>query len=178
MVTRGHPDALAVVGAWTGTWYWYALLALVLVYLPLYFPNGRLPSRRWLPVVVLAGIGTLSVVVLAALADTLPVNEARGYEIDNPIGIDEGLGYVEDLPAFGVLGLILGLVVIGAVASVVVRFRRSRGIERPQMKWLVSAVAPVLVVPVGVYLPGIISSVALGAVLIGLPVAIGIAILR
>ena len=177
MVTRGHPDALAVVGAWTGTWYWYALLALVLVYLPLYFPNGRLPSRRWLPVVVLAGIGTLSVVVLAALADTLPVNEARGYEIDNPIGI-EGLGYVEDLPVFGVLGLILGLVVIGAVASVVVRFRRSRGIERQQMTWFVYAVAAVLVIPVGEYLPGIISSVALGTVLIGLPVAIGIAILR
>ncbi len=103
MVTRGHPDALAVVGAWTGSWYWYALLALVLVYLPLYFPNGRLPSRSWLPVAVLAGIGTSSVVVLAALADTLPVNEARGYEIDNPVGI-EGLGYVEDLPVFSVLG--------------------------------------------------------------------------
>ncbi len=177
MVTRGHPDALAVVGAWTGSWYWYALLALVLVYLPLYFPNGRLPSRRWLPVAVLAGIGTLSVVVLAALADTLPVNEARGYEIDNPIGI-EGLGYVEDLPVFGVLGVILSLGVIGAVASVVVRFRRSRGIERQQMKWFVYALAPVLVMPVEDYLPGIISSVALGAVLIGLPAAIGIAILR
>ncbi len=177
MVTRGHPDALAVVGAWTGSWYWYALLALVLVYLPLYFPNGRLPSRRWLPVVVLAGIGTLSVVVLAALADTLPVNEAPGYEIDNPVGI-EGLGYVEDIPVFGVLGVILGVAVIGAVASVVVRFRRSRGIERQQMKWFVYAVAPVLVMPIEDYLPGIISSVALGAVLIGLPAAIGVAVLR
>ena len=93
MVTRGRPDALAVVGAWTGSWYWYALLALVLVYLPLLFPDGRLPSRRWLPVAVLAGVGALGVVVLAALADTLPVNEASGFEIDNPIGI-EGLGNV------------------------------------------------------------------------------------
>jgi hypothetical protein len=97
MVTRGQPDALAVVGAWTGSWYWYSLLALALVYLPLLFPDGRLPSHRWLPVAVLAGVGTLGVVVLAALADTLPVNEVPGYEIDNPVGI-EGLGYVEDLP--------------------------------------------------------------------------------
>jgi hypothetical protein len=177
MVTRGRPDALAVVGAWTGSWYWYALLALVLVYLPLLFPDGRLPSRRWLPVAVLAGLGALSVVVLAALADTLPVNEAPGFEIDNPIGI-EGLGYVEDLPVFGALGVILGVVVIGAVASVVVRFRRSRGVERQQMKWFVYAVAPVLVMPIEDYLPGIISSVALAAVLIGLPAAIGIAVLR
>ena len=177
MVTRGHPDALAVVGAWTGSWYWYALLALVLVFLPLLFPDGRLPSRRWLPVAVLAAIGTVGVVVLAALADTLPVNEASGYEIDNPIGI-EGLGYVEDLPVFGVLGVILGVVVIGAAASVVVRFRRSRGVERQQMKWFVYAVAPVLVMPLEDYLPGIISSVALAAVLIGLPTAIGIAVLK
>jgi hypothetical protein len=126
---------------------------------------------------VLAGVGTLGVVVLAALADTLPVNEAPGYEIDNLVGI-EGLGYVEDIPVFGVLGVILGVAVIGAVASVVVRFRRSRGIERQQMKWFVYAVAPVLVMPIEDYLPGIISSVALGAVLIGLPAAIGVAVLR
>jgi hypothetical protein len=170
MVTRDQPDALAVVGAWTGSWYWYALLVLALVYLPLLFPDGRLPSHRWLPVAVLAGVGTLGVLVLAALADTLPVNEAPGYVIDNPVGI-EGLGYVEDIPVFGVLGVILGVAVIGAVASVVVRFRRSRGIERQQMKWFVYAVAPVLVMPIEDYLPGIISSVALGAVLIGLPAA-------
>ena len=48
----------------------------------------------------------------------------------------------------GVLGVILGVVVIGAVASVVVRFRRPRGIERQQMKWCVYAVAPVLVMPI------------------------------
>src|SRR5215210_3040610 len=76
LVTRGHPDALAIVGAWIGSWYWFLLLALVLIYLPLLFPDGRLPSRRWLPMAVLPGIGVLAVVVLGALADTLLVNEA------------------------------------------------------------------------------------------------------
>ena len=35
MTTRGQPDALAVVGAWINSWYWYLLLALTFVYLPL-----------------------------------------------------------------------------------------------------------------------------------------------
>jgi hypothetical protein len=177
VVTRTQPDALAVAGAWIGSWYWYLLLALILVYLPLLFPDGHLLSRRWLPVAVLMGIGTLGVVVLGAMADTLSVNEAPGYKIDNPIGI-EGLVYVEDLPVFGVLGGLLFIGVIGAVASVVVRFRRSRGAEREQMKWFVCAVAPMLVIPVGEYLPGIIGSVAFAGVLIALPTAIGIAVLR
>jgi hypothetical protein len=58
--------------------------------------------------------------------------------------------------------------IVGAGASVVVRFRRSRGIERQQMKWLVYAVVPMLFIPTEDYLPGII----------GLPTAIGIAVLR
>ena len=101
MTTRGRQDALGVVGAWVQGWYWYLLLSLALIYLPLLFPDGRLPSRRWLPVAVLAGIGTLSTVIYGMLTDTL-----RGtmvdYRIDNPIGI-EGLASAESLPIFGVL---------------------------------------------------------------------------
>jgi hypothetical protein len=136
-----------------------------------------MPSRRWLPVAVLTGVGTLGMIVLGALADTLHLNEAPGYRIDNPIGI-EGLGYVEDLPIFGVLTGLLFFGIIGATASVVVRFLRSRGIERQQMKWFVYAVVPMLLIPTEGFLPGIISSVVLSVVLIGLPTAIGIAVLR
>jgi hypothetical protein len=177
MIIRGQHDGLAVFGAWIGGWYWYPLLVLVLVYLPLLFPDGRMPSRRWLPVAVLTAVGTLGMIVLGALADSLHLNEAPGYRIDNPIGI-EGLGYVEDLPVFGVLTGLLFFGIIGAAASVVVRFLRSRGIERQQMKWFVYAVAPMLLIPTDGFLPGIISIVALGVVLIGLPTAIGIAVLR
>jgi hypothetical protein len=177
MVTRGHPDALAVVGAWIGSWYWYLLLALALIYLPLLFPDGRLPSRRWLPVAVVPGIGTLGIIVLGALGETLQVNEAPGYEIDNPIGI-EGLGFVEDLPIFGVLDGLLFVGIAGAAASVVVRFRRSREVERQQMKWFLYTAALLLLGPVEGLLPEIVSSVLLGVVLIAMPTAIGIAVLR
>jgi hypothetical protein len=57
MVTRGRPDALAVFGAWCANWFWFPMLALALVYLPMLFPDGRLLSRRWLPFAVVGGIG-------------------------------------------------------------------------------------------------------------------------
>ena len=187
MLMRGQPDALAVFGAWTANWYWFLMLALALIYLPLLFPDGRLPSRRWLPVAVLAGIAMLGFVLPRALADTLPVNEAPEHRIDNPIGI-EGLGPVENLPIFGVfLNGVLIVAFVGAAASVVVRLRRSRGVERQQMKWF----AYVTVVFVG----GSILASAIGEVtgvrrledisfvlslvaLVGLPIAVGVAILR
>jgi hypothetical protein len=176
MTTRGQPDALAVFGAWTQAWYWYLLLALAFVCLPLLFPDGRLPSRRWLPVAVLPGIGTFGMVVLGALTETLH-DSYVGYTIDNPIGI-EGLAFVEDLPIFGALAALFGVGFFGAVASVVVRFRRSQGGERQQMKWFVYAVALLLTFPLEGFLPDIVDNVLFGLTLIALPTAIGIAVLR
>jgi hypothetical protein len=180
MATRGSPDPLAVVGAWTQNWYWYLLLALILIYLPMLFPDGRLPSWRWLPVAVVPGIGTLGTIVLGALADTLvldPVVEDTRYRIDNPVGI-EGLGRVENLQVFVVMNVLLVLGVVGAAASVVVRFRRSRGVERQQMKWFAYATALILVAPAMDYVPGVVSSVWLALVLVAIPAAIGIAVLK
>src|SRR4051795_10575181 len=102
MTTQGTPNALAVFGVWAASWYWFVMLALALVYLPMLFPDGRLLSRRWLPVAVIGGTGALGVAVLGALADTLVERGAPGYRIDNPIGI-EGLGQPTNLPVFVVL---------------------------------------------------------------------------
>jgi len=187
MTTRGQPDALAVVGAWTANSYWFLMLALSLFYLPLLFPDGHLPSRRWLPVAVVAGIAMLGFVLPRALADTLPVNEAPGYRIDNPIGI-EGLGPIENLPIFGVLlnGLLV-IAFVGVAASVVVRFRRSRGVERLQLKWFVyvtvvlvggSILASVIGVATGLRWLEQFSFVLSMLALVCLPIAVGIAILR
>jgi hypothetical protein len=187
MLTRGQPDALAVVGAWTANCYWFVMLALALLYLPMLFPDGHLPSRRWLPVAVLAGIAASGFVLPRAFMDTLPLNEAPGYRIDNPIGI-EGLGSVENLPLFGVLlnGL-LAIAFIGAAASVVVRFRRSRGVERLQMKWFVyvtvvlvggSILTSVIGVATGLRWLEQFSFVLSMVALVGLPITVGIAIFR
>jgi hypothetical protein len=176
MSTRGRPDALAVFGVWVNAWYWYLLLALILIYLPLLFPDGRLLSRRWLPVAVLPGIGVAGIAVLGALAETLR-GQTFDYRIDNPIGI-EGLGYVEDLPAFAAAGGALAVGTIGAVLSVAVRFRRSRGIERQQLKWFLFAAAPIVAFAAIDYLPEVVDGLVSAWVLVGLPAAIGIAVLR
>jgi hypothetical protein len=177
MSTSGRPDALAVFGVWANSWYWYLLLALTFIYLPLLFPDGRLPSRRWLPVAVVPAIGVAGIAILAALTETLR-GQTFDYRIDNPIGI-EGLGNVEDLWAFAVLGGgALAFGTVGAVSSVVVRFRRSRGTERQQLKWFLYAAAPIVTFPAIDTLPVIVSGSLAGWVLVGLPVAIGIAVLR
>jgi len=184
MATRGRPDPLAVLGAWAANWYWFAMLALALIYLPMLFPNGRLLSRRWLPVAALAGIATLGIVLPKALVYTLPVPEVPGRGIANPIGI-EGLG--EDLPSLGVFEGLFLVAALGAVASVVVRFRRSRGVERQQMKLF----AYVILVLIGGSLlaGGISDATGVGWLenisfvlsmmgLVSLPIAVGVAILR
>ena len=176
MSTSGHPDALAVFGAWANSWYWYLLLALTFIYLPLLFPDGRLPSRRWLPVAVVPGIGVAGIAILGALTETLR-GQTFDYRIDNPIGIED-LTHVEDLQAFAVLGGVLAFGAVGAVSSVVVRFRRSRGTERQQLKWFLYAAAPIVTFPAIDALPVIVSGLLAGWVLLGLPVAIGIAVLR
>ncbi|MGF1473113.1 MAG: hypothetical protein ACFB50_15420 [Rubrobacteraceae bacterium] len=180
MSTSGQPNFLALLGAWVQSWYWYLLLALTLIYLPMLFPDGHLPSRRWLPIAVLVGLGLTGTVILGMLTDTLS-GQNVDYEIENPIGI-EGLAPVEDLPVFAVMGILYIIGTLGAVASVVVRYRRSRGIERQQLKWFLYAAAPILIIPVFDYLPdyvpGIIGGLLLGVVLVGLPTAIGLAVLR
>ena len=177
MTTRGEPDALAVAGAWANGWYWFLLLALAFIFLPLYFPDGRLPSRRWLPVAAIAGIGTLVAVVLGMLTETLRGQDVD-YRIENPIGI-EGLAPVEELPVLGgVLFGVLVLATVGAAASVAVRFRRSRGIERQQLKWFLYAA---VLIPTSFaldYVLGLAGDIVFGLLIFWLPMAIGIAVLR
>jgi arginine exporter protein ArgO len=64
MATQGTPNALAVCGAWAARWYWFVMLALALIYLPMLFPDGRLLSLRWLPTAVIGGIGALGIALL------------------------------------------------------------------------------------------------------------------
>ena len=186
MAAGAQPNSLAVFGAWCANWYWFVMLALALIYLPMLFPDGRLISRRWLPFAVIGGIGPLGVAILGALADTLTTGDASGYRIDNPIGI-ESLGGPANLPAFVVFEILFAIGVVGAAASVVVRLRRSRGVERRQLEWF--AYTTVLFIGSSM-LTGIVSDVTgvewLGSVsftlsmvgLVCLPIAVGVAILR
>lgn len=148
----------------------------MLIFLPLLFPDGRLPSRRWIPVAAVPALATTSTVVLGALTDTLHVGR---YRIENPIGI-EGLAHVERLPFFGPLSLLLLVGILAAALSIVVRFRRSRRTERQQLKWLLYAVSlfPLLAIFDYAGAPDWVGNLTIGVVLVALPSSIGIAVLR
>jgi len=89
------------------------------------------------------------------------------------------LAHVEDLPhVIGMLGVTLAVGCVGAVAAVVVRLRRSSGVERQQMKWFLFATAPIFTFPITDLLPSIVDGLVLMRVLISLPAAIGVAGLR
>ncbi len=134
-----EPDALPLARAmaWPPYWIWYPGLMLMLAFLPLYFPNGRLVSRRWRPVVWFAAFVTAFAVVLSAVRPG--VGETRS--VPNPLGMEA----LDEVPrAFSVAFTLMSTawLFLGAVAalSLVVRFRRSRDEERQQIKWVVFAV--------------------------------------
>jgi signal transduction histidine kinase len=161
--------------AWFANWAWAPLVAIPLAFLPLYFPDGRLPSRRWRVVPWCAGVGIAAFVFSEAFA----AGPLHDYEqIVNPYGIDHVAVEVASAGSFLFAGA-----VVAAVASVVIRYRRAEGVERQQIKWLAFAgsfAAASLIV--GGFVGGLWSEDVANALillgLIALPVAVGIAILR
>ncbi len=160
-----------VISTWIGTWIWLPSVTLTITFLLLLFPHGRLLSPRWRPVAWLAaGVTTAGVVLLAIVPwDLLD----PGVPAQNPVGV-EGFRYLGIAPPVPIF--LIGIpTMILSVASLVLRFRRSRGEERQQMKWFVYA--GVLVVAV-LFVPGSASSLLQLFVMPALPVAAGVAILR
>ena len=174
-VTRPGSLPGAILAAWYGSWPWWLVLAPALVFTPLLFPTGRLVSRRWRPVVWLAGATTAVATLLTSLQPTL--GTFGDQVVMNPIGVTA----VGDLVGSAVGLALLGLLVLSAVlalASLVIRFRRSRGEERQQLKWFTYACALLPLAALGDFLPGPVGDLLFAALVLLLPVATGIAILR
>jgi hypothetical protein len=155
-------------------------LVFAVAVVPLLFPTGRPPTRRWWAVGVTAGAAiTLATTAMAIRPG--PVDEDVPSAGANPLGLS-GAGGVAD--ALELVGLLLFFVAaVGSFASVVVRTRRSRDQERRQMKLFLSAVAVVFAVffvpdePLG--LGGEVGQIGLAVVgILTLPIAVAIALLR
>jgi hypothetical protein len=152
------------------------VVAILAIFLPLYFPTGRLLSPRWRPVLWL-GIAYLGAAVASnALLPGPGVWLAGVRPARNPVVYLPAAKPLLDV--IGVAGLCLLPGIGGAVAALVVRFRRSRGIERQQLKWFTYAAAlaplPFLVYEV---VPGAFE-LLLAVTLPLVPISVGIAILR
>jgi hypothetical protein len=152
-----------------GNVFWPINLILLLVFLPLLFPDGRLLTRRW-RIVVWLTVTLLLLNEFTSLLATLP--SARLAILGQVVKSDFWDTVNQDMQ-FVLLPLILL-----ALVAVIRRFIRSKGPERQQMKWLTygSAVAIGLVV-VSFWVNDPTNFLFAGAI-ICLPVSIGISILR
>ena len=159
--------------AWVSAWSFVPFVFVPAVFLPLLFPDGRLPSPRLRPVLwAAAGVIAFWIVTTAVDPGPLPTFES----VENPFGIDaRALQIASDAVA-----PLMFACLFAAVASAISRARRASTLERQQLKWLaaaaVFAVATLIVA-------GLLGDDSAGGAfftlaVIGLPLAIGVAILR
>ena len=176
----------AAIGS-LGEWMWAPALGLLGTYLILLFPDGRLPSRRWRPLAWLSG----AVIVLVNLGTALTPGRLPDLGgVRNPFGLEE-YPWVADA-AQGVT-LLLPLCMLASALSLVLRFVRSGGEEREQIKWLVFAALILGLASSSLVIPSIILSNDAGGAdqlwenlledaetlsFAGIPVAIGFAVLK
>jgi hypothetical protein len=179
LITRPGSLPLAAEMYWLEEWIWAPGLGLILVFLPLLFPDGRPPSRRWRPV---AWLGGLSIVLIWAPISFLIWPE-RGTELlrGGESG-EEGPGWLLALAEAGFpLMLLAGL---GAVISLFVRFHRASGSERQQIKWFAYAAVvfgsliPLDLLGLDEPLGDVVWNLLNAAASLGLYAAIGVAILK
>jgi hypothetical protein len=187
LATRtAHPAGVVM---WLDDWLSDVWIAIVGIWIPLLFPDGHLPSRAWRPVAwfgtVVFGLGVLTRAFGAHELDT----SAPGQH-DNPFALPGAAGDV--LGALIVPATVAyAPAVIAAMAGMVVRLRRSRGVERQQLKWF-AYVASLMLVTLMLAAAGLlvehttvgaaVGNVAWGSFLVlvvfGLPLALGASILR
>jgi signal transduction histidine kinase len=175
--------ALAAWLAWPGTALWAIALFPLLILLPLWFPDGRVPSERWRPLqwagFALSGLGFI---ILGFGVSELDIGTEGSGALANPLHVP-----ALEPPAWLEVGLwpvLLGLFIL-AVLSMIIRFRRSRGVERQQLKWFAFAVVVLvtyfvisaILESVGIS-EGSLGEIVSGLAFLGIPVAVGMAILQ
>jgi hypothetical protein len=129
-----------LVMAGLNNWLWVPAVGLFGTYLLLLFPDGRLPSGRWRLLAWLSG----AVIVLASMGVMLAPGPLQGLGgVRNPFGV-EGVPWVED--AGTAVLLMLPLCMLASASSLMMRYRRSGGEVREQIKWIAFAASVVVIV--------------------------------
>jgi signal transduction histidine kinase len=119
----------AAFSAWLGSWLFDPPLALLVTMVFLLFPDGRLPSPRWR---LVGWLGAASVIVASVGTAVGAIPSSSNYTVDGG-GVLAGSSRINaDIQALSAVAFACGLI---CLAGVIVRFRRSRGQERQQLKW-------------------------------------------
>jgi signal transduction histidine kinase len=168
----GRLPAPAWVG-WFSEWTWIPMLALMGTFLFLLFPDGRLPSRRWRPVAWYAGALLVGAFVLFAFEDG---------PLDAHASLDNPLGFIpSELTASAEEALLpfLLVAILLSVGSLLFRFRRASREQRQQLKWfLYAGVFLLLGFTLSDFLPDAVGNVSFALVLLALPAATAMAVLK
>jgi hypothetical protein len=138
--------------AWVATWGFLPVVALVMTLVVLY-PSGD-PSRfgRWV----------LRAFLFVTLADALvfafrPGPVQGDTPPDNPLGIPGARDLLDPVTEW--LGTVLAVIALAAVVDLVIRFRRSSGVERLQFRWFVLSV---VAFPMMFFASNLVEEVVLG----------------
>jgi signal transduction histidine kinase len=156
---------------------WLFGILLTVFLLPLLFPDGHLPSKRWRPLLWIIAV-FITVIAVSLIFGQKALSGSGTVEIANPLYVD-AVGSLPNLDP--VIAILFPAIFAASVVSLVIRFRRSSGVERQQIKWVVFGF--------GVGLIAIVASSSssensvLGAIIGGtafllFPLSVGIAILR
>jgi hypothetical protein len=173
ILAEGETGGFADFTLWVGTWTGPIAYSLVTAFLMLLFPTGRLLSRRWRPVALLAS-GSVALVVLGSVFR----RELDDYpQLVNPYGIGGTFGDILDA-ATGIGWILFSISVLLAGLSLIARFRKSRGVERQQIKWMALTASFLLIAQVSWFISEELGSLLTGLAFMAIPMAVCVAILR
>lgn len=165
---------LATAAAWVSSWLWVLGATPLLTFGLLLFPDGRLPSRRWRPLLAVAAFA----VVLPVLSQALAPGPLEDLPVQNPLGVPALAGALETVGAAGFLSFTAG--VAGGALSLVVRWRAASDATRRALALPALAAAltgATFLVPATAGLEPWLDAVALADVVL-LLVGFGVAVLR
>ena len=174
-----HGFPLAPEAVWLGNWIWAPSLAVLAIFLPLLFPEGRPLSPRWRGVVALAGVVTMTTTASLAVL-SWRIRHQMANDMMNALVYPDLVE--EPLPEpFNLLFLVAAALSVLALLSLVLRFRRSHGIERMQLKWFAFGGVTTAAATAVLFFVWEVSILGMGVVLVALvaaPVSVGVAVLR
>ena len=169
-----------VTAAWLTSWVWI-LGGSLIPFVFLFFPDGRLPSPRWRPLAWLVLVNAALAVAPFAFAPGPLKDFPQESPVINPVGIEGSAGILNLFAKVSIF--LLGPIALGLILAFFVRFRRARGEERQQIKWVAYAVALFTAVIVVVSVWPSLDTSPLGSVLflaafLAIPSAMALAILK
>jgi signal transduction histidine kinase len=167
------------IAVWLGNWTWVPIFTLLLTYPFLLFPDGHLPSPRWRPVAWAIAITSALWSITFALNGGSDYTNANNERATNPFAAPASIVSAVTAARIALSFVMIGLMA-ATVASLLIRYRRSHGDEREQIRWLMLAGGVTVfwfVLPLNHGVGGWADFLQ-GFVLALIPIAIGVAILK